>query len=164
MHLDLVHLVAVVGYVGLFVIVFAETGLLGAGPQTTAWLYMYWHAGFPLAVLAYGLLKGRGDDRFAGLYLKLRWPNVEIGAGGGARNDDFIQHGALYVKGARWSAALGGAHGANGVDYEHFAATWHPTRRGGAPGMRLIAERRSADRYQAELMFTDRATFNHFAV
>ena len=45
---------------------FAEAGLLGAGPQTTAWLYMYWHAGFPLTVLAYGLLKGRGDDRFAG--------------------------------------------------------------------------------------------------
>ncbi len=32
---------------------FAPTGLLGAGPQTTAWLYMFWHAGFPLLVLAY---------------------------------------------------------------------------------------------------------------
>ncbi|WP_374568308.1 response regulator [Ideonella sp.] len=32
---------------------FSPTGLLGAGPQTTAWLYMFWHAGFPLAVLAY---------------------------------------------------------------------------------------------------------------
>ena len=32
---------------------FAPAGLLGAGPQTTAWLYMLWHAGFPLAVLAY---------------------------------------------------------------------------------------------------------------
>ena len=27
---------------------FAETGLLGAGPQSTAWLYMFWHGGFPL--------------------------------------------------------------------------------------------------------------------
>lgn len=34
---------------------FAETGLLGAGPQTTAWLYMFWHAGFPLLVIAYAL-------------------------------------------------------------------------------------------------------------
>jgi hypothetical protein len=32
---------------------FSSTGLLGAGPQTTAWLYMFWHAGFPLLVIAY---------------------------------------------------------------------------------------------------------------
>ena len=36
---------------------FAPGGLLGAGPQTTAWLYMFWHGGFPLFVLAYALLK-----------------------------------------------------------------------------------------------------------
>src|SRR6266576_240416 len=36
---------------------FSPTGLLGAGPQSTAWLYMFWHAGFPLLVIAYGLLK-----------------------------------------------------------------------------------------------------------
>src|SRR5581483_3497934 len=38
---------------------FAPAGLLGAGPQTTAWLYMFWHAGFPLLVIAYALLKSR---------------------------------------------------------------------------------------------------------
>src|ERR1700722_1775841 len=27
--------------------VFAPTGLLNAGPQTTAWLYMFWHGGVP---------------------------------------------------------------------------------------------------------------------
>jgi two-component system sensor histidine kinase UhpB len=27
---------------------FSPTGLLGAGPQSTAWLYMFWHGGFPL--------------------------------------------------------------------------------------------------------------------
>lgn len=32
---------------------FAPTGLLSAGPQTTAWLYMMWHTSFPLAVIAY---------------------------------------------------------------------------------------------------------------
>jgi hypothetical protein len=32
---------------------FATGGLLGAGPQTTAWIYMFWHAGFPALVLAY---------------------------------------------------------------------------------------------------------------
>ena len=36
---------------------FSTTGLLGAGPQSTAWLYMFWHGVFPLAVIAYALLK-----------------------------------------------------------------------------------------------------------
>ena len=38
---------------------FAPDGLIGAGPQTTAWLYMIWHAGFPLAVIGYALLRDR---------------------------------------------------------------------------------------------------------
>jgi len=38
---------------------FAPTGLLGAGPQTTAWLFMFWHGGFPLFVLGYAALTGR---------------------------------------------------------------------------------------------------------
>jgi diguanylate cyclase (GGDEF)-like protein len=37
----------------------ASTGLIGAGPQTTAWLYMFWHIGFPILVIAYAL----SDDR-----------------------------------------------------------------------------------------------------
>src|SRR4029077_19518798 len=45
-------------YPGLF----APTGLLGAGPQTTAWLYMFWHGGFPLLVIGYALLK-HGDKQ-----------------------------------------------------------------------------------------------------
>jgi signal transduction histidine kinase/CheY-like chemotaxis protein len=36
---------------------FAPTGLLGAGPQSTAWLYMFWHGGFPLFVIAFALLR-----------------------------------------------------------------------------------------------------------
>lgn len=35
---------------------FTPGGLLGAGPQTTAWLYMFWHAGFPIAAIAYARL------------------------------------------------------------------------------------------------------------
>jgi signal transduction histidine kinase len=38
---------------------FSPTGLLAAGPQTTAWLYMFWHGVFPLCVIAYCLLQGR---------------------------------------------------------------------------------------------------------
>ncbi|OQW57379.1 MAG: hybrid sensor histidine kinase/response regulator [Proteobacteria bacterium SG_bin9] len=37
----------------------APTGLFGAGSQTTVWLYMLWHAGFPLLVLGY-VMAGQG--------------------------------------------------------------------------------------------------------
>jgi signal transduction histidine kinase len=37
--------------------VFAPSGLLGAGLQSTVWLYILWHAGFPAFVIAYALLK-----------------------------------------------------------------------------------------------------------
>src|SRR6266850_2466634 len=36
---------------------FSPTGLLGAGPQSTAWLYMFWHGGFPLLVTVYAMLE-----------------------------------------------------------------------------------------------------------
>lgn len=35
----------------------APNGLLGAGLQTTGWLYVFWHMGLPCAVIAYALLK-----------------------------------------------------------------------------------------------------------
>ena len=40
---------------------FSPTGLLGAGLQSTGWLYIFWHAGFPAALLIYGFLK---DEKF----------------------------------------------------------------------------------------------------
>jgi PAS domain S-box-containing protein len=42
---------------------FAPTGLLGAGPQSTAWLFMIWHGGFPLFAFAYALTKGRSTSQ-----------------------------------------------------------------------------------------------------
>ena len=42
---------------------FAPTGLFHAGPQTTVWLYMIWHGGFPLFVLGYALLRNDGGPR-----------------------------------------------------------------------------------------------------
>jgi hypothetical protein len=106
----------------------------------------------------------RDSVDYTGLYLKLRRPNAELGFGGGRRDGVWSSHGALYLKGARWSAAVGGARGPEGVDFGHFAATWHPRERGAGPGARLIAERRSSERYAAELMVADGANFNHFAV
>jgi signal transduction histidine kinase len=42
--------------------VFTPDGLLGAGLQTTTWLYTLWHAGFPMFVIAYALLKDADLD------------------------------------------------------------------------------------------------------
>ena len=36
---------------------FTPTGLLGAGLQTTAWLYIFWHLGIPIALISYAWLK-----------------------------------------------------------------------------------------------------------
>jgi signal transduction histidine kinase len=37
---------------------FTPTGLLGAGPQTSAWLYYLWGAGLPLGAIIYACLRG----------------------------------------------------------------------------------------------------------
>ena len=41
---------------------FTPTGLLGAGLQTTPWLCIFWHSGFPIAVIGYALLKADGHS------------------------------------------------------------------------------------------------------
>ena len=41
---------------------FSPTGLLGAGLQTTASLYWFWHMLFPMALLGYGLLRDEKSD------------------------------------------------------------------------------------------------------
>ena len=43
----------VVGHALSFPGLFTPEGLLGAGPHSTAWIYLFWHLGFPLFVLAY---------------------------------------------------------------------------------------------------------------
>jgi PAS domain S-box-containing protein len=49
-----------------FLGLFAQADLFGAGPQSVAWLYMIWHVGFPLFILAYALSKGGVGDRLSG--------------------------------------------------------------------------------------------------
>jgi signal transduction histidine kinase len=44
---------------------FYRTGLLGAGLQTTAWLYTFWHFGFIVAVIVYACLKNAGGQETA---------------------------------------------------------------------------------------------------
>jgi signal transduction histidine kinase len=38
--------------------VFSPTGLLGAGLQSSAWIYNFWHYGFPAAAIVYAALRG----------------------------------------------------------------------------------------------------------
>src|SRR5712671_1957816 len=42
---------------------FSPTGLLGAGLQTTASLYWFWHLLFPIALLGYGLMRDEKSDQ-----------------------------------------------------------------------------------------------------
>jgi PAS domain S-box-containing protein len=42
---------------------FAPGGLITGGPQTTAWIYFLWHAGFPLLVIAYALMRPDARER-----------------------------------------------------------------------------------------------------
>jgi two-component system, sensor histidine kinase and response regulator len=56
-----------IGHALSFPGLFTPTGLLGAGPQSTAWIYMFWHAGFPLFVLAYALAGAPSHDAPGGL-------------------------------------------------------------------------------------------------
>ena len=44
---------------------FSPPGLLGAGPQSTAWLYMFWHGFFPLCIVAYAIMGDRSGRPIA---------------------------------------------------------------------------------------------------
>src|SRR5579875_1777610 len=45
----------VVPHMLVFPGLFAPTGLLGAGVGSAAWIYVFWHVGFPVALIAYAL-------------------------------------------------------------------------------------------------------------
>jgi diguanylate cyclase (GGDEF)-like protein len=44
--------------------VFSTTGLLGAGPQSAVWLWVFWHAGFPVTVMLALLTRLGWGSRF----------------------------------------------------------------------------------------------------
>ena len=64
---------------------FSPTGLLGAGPQSTAWLYMFWHGGFPLLVIGYALGRdnagGYGQQGSGGIILASAAATLAAAAG-----------------------------------------------------------------------------------
>ena len=47
----------VISHILTFPGAFSPTGLLGAGLQSTGWLYIFWHVGFPIALLTYACLR-----------------------------------------------------------------------------------------------------------
>ncbi len=51
--------IIIVPHLWTFPGVFTATGSPGAGLQSTAWLYIIWHLGLPLAAIGYALFKGR---------------------------------------------------------------------------------------------------------
>jgi signal transduction histidine kinase len=51
---------------------FSPGGLLGAGVQSTAWIWIFWHAGFPVALLGYVLLKNAQRQRIDLQYSPIR--------------------------------------------------------------------------------------------
>ncbi|MDR7377422.1 diguanylate cyclase (GGDEF)-like protein [Rhodoferax ferrireducens] len=59
-------------YALIFPGMFAPTGLLGSGPQTSSAMYMLWHTGIPLAVMAYARSKAQRPDILMLQMLKLQ--------------------------------------------------------------------------------------------
>ena len=55
----------VIPHVLVFPGLIAPTGLLGAGPQSAAWLYVLWHFGLPFAVIVYALLKDADRAKYS---------------------------------------------------------------------------------------------------
>jgi signal transduction histidine kinase len=53
----------VISHIFTFPGAFSPTGLLGAGMQSAAWLYIFWHFGFPIAVIGYVFLKDKSSVR-----------------------------------------------------------------------------------------------------
>src|SRR5215204_3183916 len=55
---------------------FTPTGVLGSGPQSAVWLYWFWHAGLPLAIIGYALLKD--TDRLADIRFTQRAISLSV--------------------------------------------------------------------------------------
>ena len=52
---------------------FSPSGLLGAGLQTSAWIYNFWHYGFPVAVIGYVILLRVGTKTRHATLFAINW-------------------------------------------------------------------------------------------
>lgn len=59
-------------YILAFPRVFADNGVFNSGPQTSVWVYVLWHMGFPVAILFYLWLDAKyGNVRYSARKAKL---------------------------------------------------------------------------------------------
>lgn len=69
---------ATLEYLSIFPGLLSPTGLFGSGPQTSSAMYMFWHSGFPLAIMGYTLLKGKVFKPFQPQQLMRDRPSIAI--------------------------------------------------------------------------------------
>lgn len=63
----------IVPYTLVFPGLFSAEGLLGAGPQSAAWLWLFWHGGFPALLLAHAIALRREINADATVRWQARW-------------------------------------------------------------------------------------------
>ncbi len=72
--------IAAVAHAMTFPSLLSGDGLLNAGPQATAWLYIVWHGGFPLFVMGYALLKSEdgGPEIKGSVGVSILWAIIAV--------------------------------------------------------------------------------------
>jgi hypothetical protein len=100
---------------------FAPQGLLGAGPQTTVWLYVFWHVGFTLFVLAFALLKNKRNETDA----PARTAGAEIAA---SVCLVLLLTGSLTLLATAGQAALPPIMLGHAMVRDHISLRWAPGR------------------------------------
>lgn len=89
--------------------VFSAGGLLGAGAQTTGYLYVFWHLGMPMAVIAYTLLRDRKQTLARPVPTAISWALLAVALLAGAlallatRGNDLLPP---MLDGIRYSSAF----------------------------------------------------------
>ena len=124
--------VITVGHALSFPGLFAPGGALGAGPQSTAWIYMFWHGGFPLFVIAYAWMRRAGP------------PGADAGGEPGSEPDLEDDVGADVTRGRRTALGATLAALALGVGLTALATAGHA----------WLPAIMSGHRYTPAMMFT----------
>ena len=124
--------VITVGHALSFPGLFAPGGALGAGPQSTAWIYMFWHGGFPLFVIAYAWMR------------RVRPPVADAGGEPGSEPDEEDDVGADVTRGRRTALGATLAALALGVGLTALATAGHA----------WLPAIMSGHRYTPAMMFT----------
>lgn len=88
----------VIPYILVFPGVFSAEGLLGAGPQSAAWLWLFWHGGFPALLLAHATILRREQNA----KVVMQWPAAYLTPAVAAILLAVIALGLLVTLGHDW--------------------------------------------------------------